>query len=130
MSAKKIKKSKNKITGSIILLLIALIIAFILFKVISLIAIPSDIVVVENGIITSEESAIGYVIRDEKIANESNLEKEIYQLKGEGEKVARGEDIFRYYSTAEDTINDKINELNGQIQEAMLRTNRFILSRY
>ena len=63
---------------------------------------------------------IGYVIRDEKIAKGNNLENGIYRIKAEGEKVAKGESIFRYYSSQEETINNSINELNNKIQEAMI----------
>ena len=57
MSAKKNKKPNNKIISGLLLLAIALVIVYILYKVIALIAVPSDVVVIENGIITSEESA-------------------------------------------------------------------------
>ena len=66
---------------------------------------------------------IGYIIRDEKIAKGSNLQNGIYQIKVEGEKVANGEPIFRYYATNEEEISNKIKEINDKIQEAMLRTN-------
>lgn len=58
MSPKKKKITNNKVTSFLILLLTALAIAYVLYKVIALIAVPSDVVVVENGVITSEESAI------------------------------------------------------------------------
>ena len=62
----------------------------------------------------------GYVIREEKIAKGSDIENGIYQIKSEGEKVANGDIIFRYYGSNEEDINNRINELNGKIQEAML----------
>lgn len=42
------------------------------------------------------------------------------QVKSEGEKVSNGSQIFRYAVKNEDEINNKINELNAKIQEAML----------
>ena len=51
------------------------------------------------------------------------MQNGIYEIKAEGEKVAKGEPIFRYYSNNEDSLNNEINELNNKIQEAMLRTN-------
>ncbi len=41
------------------------------------------------------------------------------QIKTEGEKVAAGESVFRYYINNEQNINEKINELNLEIQEAI-----------
>lgn len=129
MNNKKNNKIKKRLISISLLLLCIIVILYILYKIISLIAVPTDSIIVENGYITSEESSIGYVIRDEKIAKGNNLENGIYQIKAEGEKVANGEYIFRYYGTQEDTINDKINELNNKIQEAMLRTNSIISCR-
>ena len=38
----------------------------------------------------------------------------------EGEKVAKGDFIFRYYSNNEEELNKNIDEINTKIQEAML----------
>ncbi len=65
----------------------------------------------------------GYVIRDEKIAKQDNEEDKIFRIKAEGEKVAKGEAIFRNYAKDEENINNEISELNSKIQEAILRTN-------
>ena len=124
MAAKRKSKRNNKRIINILLLLASIfLIVYVLYRIISLVAVPTDSVIVENSYITSEESAIGYVIRDEKIAKGNNLENGIYRIKAEGEKVAKGEPIFRYYSSQEDTINNSINELNSKIQEAMLGQN-------
>ena len=114
------KKPKNKVFNIIKLILIIFIISIIVYKVIKLILIPTDISVVENGLISSEETAIGYIIRDEKIAKGNNYQNGMYQIKTEGEKVANGDPIFRYYSNNEETLNTNIEELNNKIQEAML----------
>ena len=62
----------------------------------------------------------GYVIRDEKIAKKSDSDRGMVQIKSEGEKVGKGNQIYRYLSDNEDEINSKIDELNTQIQEALL----------
>ena len=41
------------------------------------------------------------------------------QIKAEGEKAATNENIFRYYSTNEETLKQKISELDIKIQEVM-----------
>ena len=76
--------------------------------------------VIKKDIILSEESAIGYVIRDEKIAKGNNYENGMVQIKSEGEKVAKKDSVFRYYTTTEQELNQKIEELNLKIQEALL----------
>ena len=62
----------------------------------------------------------GYVIRDEKIAKGNNTNNGMIQVKSEGEKVAKGSQIFRYAIENEAEINAKIDELNVKIQEAMI----------
>jgi len=62
----------------------------------------------------------GYVIRDEKVAKGNNSNNGMIQIKSEGEKVAKGSQIFRYAIENEDEINKKIDELNTKIQETML----------
>lgn len=41
------------------------------------------------------------------------------QIKTEGEKVAKGENIFRYYGANEEDIKQKIAETNEKIQKAI-----------
>ena len=41
------------------------------------------------------------------------------QIKAEGEKAAKDENIFRYYSTNEENLKEKIAELDTKIQTAM-----------
>lgn len=62
----------------------------------------------------------GYVIRDEKIVQSNNNSNSMIQIKSEGEKVSKNSQIFRYAVENEEEINNKINELNAKIQEAML----------
>lgn len=114
------KEIKNKFLGKLLLLIIVLIIVYVLYKVVSLVITPTDVSVVENGFISSEESAIGYVIRDEKVVKGENYQNGIYQIKTEGEKVAKGDYIFRYYGSNEEKLNEDIKELNNKIQEAMV----------
>lgn len=115
----KSKKKKNKLLSKLLLIIIILSIIYIVYKIINLIISPTDISVVENGIITSEESVIGYVIREEKVVKGNNYENGIYQIKAEGEKVAKDDYIFRYYGSNEEELNENIKELNSKIQEAM-----------
>ncbi len=132
MATKKSKKVKNKKVNknNIAKMLIPIIcigaFIYIIYKIIKLIIIPTDMFVIENGTIYNEESAVGYVIRDEKIAKGNTSNANMIQIKAEGEKVAKGDQIFRYASKNEEEINSQIDELNSKIQEALLgRTDLF-----
>ena len=126
MSTKKTKNIKNKrinkkdITRMLFPLIGILILIYTIYKIIGLIAVPTDIVMIEQGTILKEENAVGYVIRDEKIAKGNNSSNGMIQVKFEGEKVAKGSQIFRYAIENEDEINTKIDEINTKIQEAMI----------
>ncbi len=132
MAKKKTKKEKIKKTNKkyiakmLIPLIVISLFVYAIYKVIKLIVIPTDLTMVKNGTIYDEESAVGYVIRDEKIAKGKNYDNGMVQIKAEGEKVAKGDQIFRYASENEEEINTKIDELNSKIQEALLgQTNLF-----
>lgn len=111
------KKNMKKVTIAYILGLLILI--YFVYAIIQLIKQPTDVFVIENGSLSEEESAIGYVIRDEMVVQGNNYKNGMIQIKTEGERVAKGESIFRYYSNNEETLIKKIQELDIKIQEAM-----------
>lgn len=80
---------------------------------------PTNTFMVEQGKIYQEESATGYIIREETIVKGENYKNGMSQIKTEGEKVAKGEAIFRYYSNGENNLVKKIEELDKKIDEAM-----------
>ena len=107
--------SRNKI---ILIVISLLIIIYIIYAIYNLIMIPTETFIVKNGRISSEESVQGYIIRDETVLKGENYKNGIAQIKSEGEKVAKGEPIFRYYTNGEDSLVEKIQELDIKIQEA------------
>ena len=74
---------------------------------------------IENGKLSEEEGTIGYIIRKETVIQGNNYKNGMIQIKTEGEKVAKGEAVFRYYSNQENKLVEKIQELDLKIQEAM-----------
>ncbi len=110
-----LKKHKKKI----LMLVLLCIIIYIIYVVVQLIKKPTDTVYVEMGQIQEEEAAVGYIVRDETIIKGENYKNGIEQIKTEGEKVAKGEPIFRYYSNNEENLIEKIQELDTKIDEAM-----------
>lgn len=111
--------NKNKTLGIILLVLIISFLVYATYEIISLVAVPTNTFIIENGSISSEESVTGYVIREEKIVKGTNYKNGMVQIKTEGEKVAKGENIFRYYGANEEDIKQKITETNEKIQKAI-----------
>lgn len=124
---KKLKSqaSKKDVSKIINPLIITILIIYGIYKVINLIVYPTSMFMIENGAIIKEESSVGYVIRDEKIAKGNGSSNQMIHIKAEGEKVSKGSQIFRYTNENEDEINTKIEELNSKIQEALLRAKGF-----
>ena len=61
----------------------------------------------------------GYIIRDEKILSGENYKNGLVEIKKEGQKVAKGDNVFRYYSNNETNLVEKISKLDVEIQEAL-----------
>lgn len=104
---------------SIILAVVIAILIYCIYSIVMLIRQPTDTFVIENGTLSGEESTIGYVIRNETVVQGNNYKNGMMQIKAEGEKVAKGESIYRHYSNNEETLLKKIQELDIKIQEAM-----------
>ena len=110
----KSKKTKKIIIG----IIVAVAVIYGIFIVYKLIKNPSNTFIVENGTISEEETVSGYIIRDEEVIEEKN-KKTIIKIKEEGQRVAKGESVFRYYSDKEGELESKIAELDGKIQAVL-----------
>ncbi len=126
VNVKKNKKSNSKIKQILlkhrkffVMLILACILIYILQLMIQLFQNPTDTFLVEQGKIYQEESAVGYIIRDETVIKGENYKNGMSQIKTEGERVAKGEPIFRYYSNGEENLIKKIQELDEKIDVAM-----------
>ncbi len=113
------KKSEKKNNITIFYLIGIVILIYFVYAIIQLIKQPTNIFVIENGSLSEEESVVGYIIREEQVIQGNNYKNGMSQIKTEGERVAKGESIFRYYSSNEETLIKKIQELDIKIQEAM-----------
>lgn len=120
---KKNKEAKLKVKSILIAIIILLILAYVIYSLAILIIRPADTCLIDNGKISLEESVNGYVIRDETVIKGENYKNGISQIKTEGERVANGDAIYRYYTNGEETLIKKIKDLDIKIQEAMEKEN-------
>jgi len=115
----KLKKVVTKNRKGIVFIVLLAVIIYLATVVTQLIKNPTNTFLVEQGKIYQEEIATGYIIREETVVKGKNYKNGMAQVKAEGERVAKGEDIFRYYSKGEDSLMKKIEELDKKIDEAM-----------
>lgn len=77
----------------------------------------TDTVIVVDGSLSFEEPTEGYVIRDEVVLQGENYKNGMVQIVSDGERAAKNEDVFRYYSNGEKDILEQIAELDEEINE-------------
>ena len=102
-----------------VVLILALVFIYAVYLVAKLVQNPTNTFMVTNGKISQEESDIGYIIREETVVKGQNYKNGMVKIKNEGEKVARGDSVFRYYSSGEEELKNKIAELDVEIQSLM-----------
>ena len=123
---KKIKPKQNKNKSNnfnpkrtIIYIVFLLILMYLIYAVYLLVKQPSDKLTIEEGTLYLEETDIGYLIRDEQVIKGNNYKNGMEQIKTEGEKTAKEDSVYRYYSQDEEKLKTQISELDNQIQEAL-----------
>lgn len=123
------KKKKLVINKRMVLLIvIALIIVYAIYIIVNLIKKPTATFLIEKGNLSSEQTMQGYVIREETLIKGENYKNGMERIKAEGEKVAVGEPIFRYYTSGEDSLVKKIQELDVKITETLEKEESNIFS--
>ena len=112
----------NKKKKIIAIILLLLIVSYVAYAVYLLIVDPTDTYIIKEEILSEEDTTAGYVIRNESVIKEEN-KNGIYAIVAEGEKVAKSNSIFRYYTDNEKEIYTKIDELDHQIQGLLDKEN-------
>ena len=119
---KKNRKVKRKSKSNIFLEIIVLIVivgAIVLYLgniMYDWIKQPTNVFLIENGEITQEEMGTAYIIREETVVQGENAQNGILQIKTEGQRVSKGDAIFRYLNSSEDSIKAEIADVDSQIQ--------------
>ena len=113
------KNTKIKRKKIIAIIAISLIILYMAYAVYMLVKQPTDKFTVEEGTVYSEETDVGYIIRNEQVVRGNNYKNGMEHIKNEGEKTAKGESIYRYYSKNEENLTKQIADLDTKIQEAL-----------
>ena len=96
-----------------------LILIYLAYAVYLLVRQPTDKVTVEKGTLYLEETDIGYIIRNEQVVKGNNYKNGMERIKNEGEKTAKDDSIYRYYSKNEEKLKEQIAELDTKVQEAL-----------
>lgn len=112
---KKIKKIKVLFTSIFILIILI----FAVYTIIKLTKNTSSTFIIKKGKISQEETQTGYIIRNETVVKGDNYKNGMIPIIDEGKKVAKNENIFRYYSNSENGIKDEINKLNEKINDSI-----------
>lgn len=130
MESKKRKQQSFKINIKLLLMTIIVFILVVCFSynIISLFINPTDTFMIENGEISSTDESVGYIIREEKLFQGENYKNGIYQIKTEGQRVSKGDPIFRYYTNNEENLIEKISKLDLQIHDAIEQNQSSIYS--
>lgn len=122
------KKRISKLKVSIVIILLVIVLIYASYLVVKLIENPTKTFIVKNGKITQEENLVGYIVREERVVKGKNYKNGMVKIKNEGEKVAKGDSVFRYYSSKEEDLKNKISELDIKIQEVMKNEQRVFSS--
>ena len=119
---KREKREKKKLNNKKVIVfsvLFLVLVSYLIYVIYLLIKQPTNVFTIEEGKLYKEETDIGYVIRNEKVVRGENYKNGMEQIIAEGERAATNENIFRYYSTNEENLKNKIAELDTKIQVAM-----------
>lgn len=108
------KSEKNKfITTAIFMITILVLIV----NSTNLLKKSAEVFVVAEGALYYEEPTEGYIIRDEIVLQGETYKNGMVKVISDGERVAKDQIVFRYYSSSEEAIMKQINELDEEINE-------------
>jgi len=87
-----------------------------------------DKFLVAEGSLSLEESTEGYVLREEIVLQNDEPDNGMVQIVPDGEKAAKNEAVYRYYSDSEDRILEEISNLDIQISDEIEQNGSNLIS--
>ena len=126
--AKKEEKKSNNLIKILFTLFFMILLIVVVFNSTTILRNSTDIFVITNGSLLYEEQAEGYLIRDEVVLQGENYKNGMVQILTDGERAAKSEAIFRYYSNSEENILQRIKELDVEINQYIADNNLNIIS--
>ncbi len=87
-------KNKNLKKRHIIYIIFAVIVIYIFYSIFLLVRKPTDTVTINSGVVTLEESATGYIIREEQVLKGNNYKNGLTAIVSEGEKEQQKDKQF------------------------------------
>lgn len=114
---KEVHKEKINIIKIIITIIFMVLFIVLVTNSTNILKNSTDTVIVVDGSLSFEEPTEGYVIRDEVVLQGENYKNGMVQIVSDGERAAKNEDVFRYYSNGEKDILEQIAELDEEINE-------------
>jgi len=109
----------KKGTKIIAIIAIIAVLSYVIYSVYLLIVHPTNTYIVREGTLSEKDETTAYIIRNEQVVKGEDFANGIYAIASEGQRVAKGESIFRYYNDSEKEIKTKISGLNYEIQEML-----------
>lgn len=110
------KKTKGKLNKKKLAIVGIVFLVFILIYFIQELRGTNISFTVKRGRFAEEETVRAICIRREEVLGEDK-NKRLEKIASEGTRVAKGDDIFRYYSNDEANIIKKIDEINNEINK-------------
>lgn len=122
------EKQRKKIKIILFLGVFIIVLPYFCFKFLTLYKNPSNTYLVTNGELKQEESREGYIVREEVIVEGTLSGKEMSKIKQEGERVAKGDTVFRYASQQENELKKQIAQIDEEIQKLLEENDTIFLS--
>lgn len=113
-------KSKNIFVVFAFIIFVLAIVTTIFLNIFRLFKDKGKTYIIKQDRIAEEENLTSIVIKNEKVISNSK-DKELKKIKDEGEKASKNDDVFRYYSSREEKILERIGTIDSKIDEIMIK---------
>ena len=122
------EKGGNRLIKYLFLILMAIVFVYLFFQLSKVWRNSITKTVVTDGTLLYEETAEGYLIRDEVVLEGTNYKNGMVQILSDGERAAKGENFFRYYSSNEAGILEQMSSLDEQINDEIEKSGLIVTS--